>query len=151
MFCDNYLTLDADKCHLLVSVYKYEPMFAKVGDALQWEDNSVKLLGLFIDSDSSFHGHIKVICKKASQKLSAISSIFPCLHFNLQCMKNGVTPNTRRYQVRGERKKTSESLGGLKELSLTTRSEKLSRRNNNSSSLSKACRKRSAVRSQRPV
>ena len=43
--------------------------------------------------------------------------------------------NTRRYQVRGEKKKTSESLGGLKELSLTTRSEKLTRRNSNSSSL----------------
>ena len=55
--------------------------------------------------------------------------------------------NTRRYKVRGEKKKTSESLGGLKELSLTTRSEKLSRRNSNSSSLSKACRKRSVVRS----
>ena len=50
-------------------------MFDKVGDALLWEENSVKLLGLFIDSDLSFHGHVKVICKKASQKLSAIARL----------------------------------------------------------------------------
>ena len=74
-FRDNYLTLNADKCHLLVTGYKYEAMFAKVGDALLWEENSVKLLGLFIDSDLSFHGHVKVIWKKASQKLSAIARL----------------------------------------------------------------------------
>ena len=39
------------------------------------EENSVKLLGLFIDSDLSFYGHVKVICKKASQKLSAIARL----------------------------------------------------------------------------
>ena len=50
-------------------------MYAKVGDALLWEEDSVKLLGLFIDSDLSFHGHVKVICKKASQKLYAIARL----------------------------------------------------------------------------
>ena len=33
-FRDNYLTLNADKCHLLVSGFKYEAMYASVGDAL---------------------------------------------------------------------------------------------------------------------
>ena len=33
-FRDNYLTLNADKCHLLVSGYKNEAMYASVGDAL---------------------------------------------------------------------------------------------------------------------
>ena len=56
-FRDNYLTLNADKCHLLVSGYRYEAMFAKVRDALLWEENSVKLLGLFIDSDLSSRPH----------------------------------------------------------------------------------------------
>ena len=45
-------------------------MYAKVGDAPLWEEHSVKLLGLFIDSDLSFHGHVKVLCKKAAQKLA---------------------------------------------------------------------------------
>ena len=70
-FRDNYLTLNADKCHLLVSGFKYEAMYASVGDALLWEENSVKLLGLFIDSELSFNNHVKIICKKASQKFTA--------------------------------------------------------------------------------
>ena len=43
---DIYLTLNADKCHLLVSGYKYKAMYASLGDALLWEENLVKLLGL---------------------------------------------------------------------------------------------------------
>ena len=50
-------------------------MYAKLGDALIWKENSVKLLGLFIDSDLPFHGHIKVICKRAPQKISAIARL----------------------------------------------------------------------------
>ena len=71
-FLDNYLTLNADKCHLLASGHKNEAMFAKVGDALIWEENAVKLLGLIIDSGLTFNNHVKAICKKASQKLTAI-------------------------------------------------------------------------------
>ena len=33
-FCDTFLTLNADKCHLIVSGHKVEAMFALVGDAL---------------------------------------------------------------------------------------------------------------------
>ena len=40
----NHLTLNADKFHLIVSSYKHELMYAKFGDALIWEENSVKLL-----------------------------------------------------------------------------------------------------------
>ena len=71
-FRDNYLTLNADKCHLLVSGHKYEAMYASVGDALLWEENSVKLLGLIIDSELTFNSYVQMICKKASQKLTAI-------------------------------------------------------------------------------
>ena len=45
---DNYLTLNTDKCHVIVSGYKYEAMNAKVGDASLWEEHSVKVLGLFL-------------------------------------------------------------------------------------------------------
>ena len=44
---------------------------ATVGNALLWEENSVKLLGLLIDSELTFNDHVKIICKKASQKLAA--------------------------------------------------------------------------------
>ena len=74
-FVDNFMTLNADKCHLLVSGFKYEAMFAKVGHALLWEENTAKLLGILIDRDLSFNDHVKMICKKASQKLAAISRL----------------------------------------------------------------------------
>ena len=39
-FQDNHLTLHAERCHLIVSGYKYEVMYAKVGDGLLCEENS---------------------------------------------------------------------------------------------------------------
>ena len=66
------MTLNASKCHLLVSGYKDELMFATVGDALIWEV-SAKLLGIIIDSSLTFNDHVKMICKKASQKLTGIA------------------------------------------------------------------------------
>ena len=68
----NYMTLNVAKCHLLVSGMKDEAMFAKFDGTTIWEEDSVKLLGLIIDSDLSFNSHIKMICKKASKKLTAI-------------------------------------------------------------------------------
>ena len=71
-FNDNFLTLNADKSHLLSSGCNVEHMFASVGDAIIWEENSVKLLGIFIDSNLSFNEHVKTICKKASQKVTVL-------------------------------------------------------------------------------
>ena len=65
-FRDNYLTLNADKCYLLVSGFKHESMYAWSGDTLLWKE--IQWLGLFIDSKLSFD---KIICKKTSQKLTA--------------------------------------------------------------------------------
>ena len=48
--------------------YKDELMFATAGDALTWEEVSTKLLGIIIDSSD----HVKMICKRASQKLTGI-------------------------------------------------------------------------------
>ena len=45
------MTLNAEKCHLLVSCYKEEIVFAKVADTLIWEGYIAKLLGILIDSD----------------------------------------------------------------------------------------------------
>ena len=72
-FRDNFMTLNADKCHLLFSGHKHEQMFASLSDETIWEENAVKLLGILIDSNLTFNDHLKVICKKASQKLTAIS------------------------------------------------------------------------------
>ena len=67
------MTWNIDKCHLLASEYKHELMFASISDEKIWEENSVKLLRILIDSDPTFNNHIKMICKNASQKLTALS------------------------------------------------------------------------------
>ena len=76
------MTLKASKCHLLVSCYKDELMFATVGDALIWEEVSAKLLGIIIDSSLTFNDHVKMICKKASQIQTGVSrmSTFMCFY-----------------------------------------------------------------------
>ena len=62
----NTFVINASQCHLIVSSYKDELMFATVGDALIWEEISAKLLRINIDSSLTFNDHVKVICKEAS-------------------------------------------------------------------------------------
>ena len=68
----NYMKLNADKCHLLISGHKYEWMWASVGKYKIWESKSEKLLGVKIDSQLNFKEHILDICKKANIKLTAL-------------------------------------------------------------------------------
>ena len=69
------MTLNAEKCHLLVSGHKNELMFAKVGDAIIWEEYAAKVLDILIDSNLSLNDHLRMVCKKAPQKLCAISRL----------------------------------------------------------------------------
>ena len=69
------MTLNASKCHLLVSGYRHELMHASIGDTLLWEEDSARLLGIIIDSSLTFDGHVTMLCRKASQKLTAISRL----------------------------------------------------------------------------
>ena len=48
-------------------------IFASLFDETIWEGNEVKLLGILIHSDLTFDNYLKIICKKDSQKLTAIS------------------------------------------------------------------------------
>ena len=61
------MTLKVDGCHL------NEHMFVSLSDETIWEENAVKLLRILIDSDLTFNDHLKIICEKASGKLTAIS------------------------------------------------------------------------------
>ena len=45
-FENNYMKLNADKCHLLVSGHKHEQMFANVGGSKIYEEKTVQLLGV---------------------------------------------------------------------------------------------------------
>ena len=67
------MTLNASERHLIVAGYKDELLFASAEHALLWEEQSAKLLQIFIDSSLKFDDHVKMISTKSSQKLTAIS------------------------------------------------------------------------------
>ena len=67
------MKLIIDKCHLIVSGYEHEQVWANIGKDLIWESNDVKLLGITTDRNLKFDKHILKYCGKANQKLSALS------------------------------------------------------------------------------
>ena len=68
----NYMKLNTDKCHLLISGNKNEYMWAK---KTVWESNDVELLGVAIDNNLRFDKHVSNICLKANRKLSALTRL----------------------------------------------------------------------------
>ena len=65
LFQNNYMKLNTDKCHLLVAGHKSEHTWVRVSPDKIWEDHSVKLLGVSIDSKLKFAKHVLNIIKKA--------------------------------------------------------------------------------------
>ena len=73
-FQNNYLKLNPDKCHFLLSKHDKE-VYINVGDKVIECENSVKLLGVTIDNQLNFNEHISNLCKKANQKLHALARV----------------------------------------------------------------------------
>ena len=71
----NYMKLNEDKCHLIITGHKYEHIWAMVGESRIWESNKEKLLGIHIDSDLKFKYHISKLCDRAGNKLSALARV----------------------------------------------------------------------------
>ena len=71
----NYMKLNTDKCHLLISGNKNEYMWAKLDEDIVWESNDVELLGVTIDNNLRFDKHLSSICLKANRKLSALRRV----------------------------------------------------------------------------
>ena len=71
----NGMKLNASKCHVLVSGNKHECMICKIGTSQVIETHHVKHLGVKIESDLSFNAYLTTVCKKASQKLNALSRL----------------------------------------------------------------------------
>ena len=69
----NYMKLNSDKCHLLVSGHHYEEMFVNIEKDKIWESKSVKPLGITIDKELKFDKHIDQVCLKANKKLNVLS------------------------------------------------------------------------------
>ena len=81
-FNDNQMKANPDKRHFICS--------SSVKTCNMIENEQIRkssceiLLGVFFDSKLTFQSHINNICKKASQKLNAISRITPYMDFNLK-------------------------------------------------------------------
>ena len=69
----NYMKLNTDKCHLLISGNKNEYMWGKKD--IVWESNDVELLGVAKDNNLRFDKHVSNICLKANRKLSASTRV----------------------------------------------------------------------------
>ena len=81
-FDNNYMKLNKDKCHFLVSGNVTEHLWTKVGDELIWESHEERLLGVTIDKNLNFNSHLTTLCKKVGQKVTALARIARLLPFH---------------------------------------------------------------------
>ena len=66
---------NSDKSHLLMSCKG--TVNANIDESLIKSNKAETLLGIKIDSELKFEDHVNFLCKKASQKLSALARIAP--------------------------------------------------------------------------
>ena len=69
------MKLNDHKCHLMIFGEKSNDLSIKIGSASIMESSEEKMLGVTLDKQLSFKTHIQSLCKKASQKLEALSHI----------------------------------------------------------------------------
>ena len=74
-FENNSVKLNQGKCHLIVSGFKYENVWAKIGKTKIWKSKKQKLLGVAIGRTLCFDEDITSLCKKARKKLSLLARL----------------------------------------------------------------------------
>ena len=63
----NYMKLNTNKCHLLVSGNKNVALWAKLDKDRVWESNNVKLLGIILKNKLKFDKHVSNIYSKLTE------------------------------------------------------------------------------------
>ena len=66
--------MNIDKCHLLITNHRNEVSANIEGEIIEGS-KSVKLLGVYVDNKLDFNDHVSNLCKKATFKLHALSSV----------------------------------------------------------------------------
>ena len=66
------MKLKQDKCHLLVSGYKYEKIWAGIGEVKVWE-SSKQIDRIVIDRDLNFNENVSFLRKNPDTNLSILS------------------------------------------------------------------------------
>ena len=74
-FNNNYMKSNTDKCHLMIFGKNEDELSLKIGSDMITESKDEKLLGVIIDRKLSFKSQVSALCKKANQKLDALSRI----------------------------------------------------------------------------
>ena len=69
----NNFKVNATKCHFFL--LPYQSATINIEGSIIKSSNSLKLLGVTIDSDFTFEEHINSLCRKSSQKLHALSTV----------------------------------------------------------------------------
>ena len=72
-FRDHRMKANAYKYHLLIINNTKESFQIKIGNETASNNKYEKLLGLKVDHELNFNEHVSLLCKKASQKLNALS------------------------------------------------------------------------------
>ena len=81
-FVNNYMKLNEEKCHFIISGHKYEHSWVKINENMIWESSNVKLLGVNIDSNLTFNDHVSSICAKTGRKLTALRRLVTLLNLD---------------------------------------------------------------------
>ena len=81
-FENNFMKLNEDKCHFLIKANTNEHLWVKVGNEKIWESSKEKLLGVTIDKNLNFNEHLSQLCKKVSQKISALARVVKYISFD---------------------------------------------------------------------
>ena len=82
-FTDNFMKLNPDKCHFMVlGKSSNQDVTVNVGSSIIKNTKQEKLLGVMIDKKLTFETHINKLCKKAGNKLFALSRMSPYMNSN---------------------------------------------------------------------
>ena len=77
-FSDNFMKLNADKCHhLVLGKSSDDPVTVRIGNSEIVNSSEEKLLGVQIDNKLSFDNHVSKLCQKVSNKLCALARMSP--------------------------------------------------------------------------
>ena len=79
-FYENYTVLNAGKCHFMCLGNNTENETFLFHNILMENSKEQKTLGVTIDNKLNFKSQISELCKKASQKVAALSRLCSCLH-----------------------------------------------------------------------
>ena len=74
-FYENYMVLNPDKCHFLTLGFNEPFADFSFKNTIIKNATEEKTLEIVIDNNLNFKSHMKKICEKANQKLSALARI----------------------------------------------------------------------------